>query len=95
MSFRGQGVYVDPTLNVDGTRRHVRGYTTDILTDQALEWLVEFVGGDRVMLGTDLPYDMGDADPLGRIQRSLRTDKVRDRVAGTNALKLFGLAERI
>jgi aminocarboxymuconate-semialdehyde decarboxylase len=63
--------------------------------DQALEWLVKFVGGDRVMLGTDLPYDMGDADPLGRIQRSLRTDKVRDRVAGTNALKLFGLAETI
>ena len=39
VSFRGQGVYVDPLLNVNGTRRQVRGYTTDILTDQALEWL--------------------------------------------------------
>jgi N-acetylglucosamine-6-sulfatase len=39
VSFRGQGVYSDPTLNMNGTRRQVRGYTTDILTDQALDWL--------------------------------------------------------
>jgi arylsulfatase A-like enzyme len=39
VSFRGQGVYSDPTLNVNGTRRQVRGYTTDVLTDQTLEWL--------------------------------------------------------
>lgn len=39
VSFRGQGVYVDPVLNIDGERRQVRGYTTDILTDQALDWL--------------------------------------------------------
>ena len=63
--------------------------------DHALEWLVEFVGEDRVMLGTDLPYDMGDVDPLGRIHRSLREERTRDRVAGANALKLFGLAETI
>ena len=35
----GQGIYVDPTLNINGQRRQVPGYTTDILTDQALEWL--------------------------------------------------------
>jgi N-acetylglucosamine-6-sulfatase len=39
VSFRGQGVYVDPVLNVDGKRVERRGYTTDILTDYALEWL--------------------------------------------------------
>jgi len=39
VSFRGQGVYVDPVLNVDGERRQVEGYTTDILTDLALDWL--------------------------------------------------------
>ena len=39
VSFRGQGVYVDPTLNINGTRRQVRGYTTDILTHHALDWL--------------------------------------------------------
>jgi N-acetylglucosamine-6-sulfatase len=41
VSFRGQGVYYDPELNIDGERRTVPGYTTDILTDLALDWLRE------------------------------------------------------
>ena len=39
VSFRGQGVYNNPTLNFDGERRQVEGYTSDLLTDYALEWL--------------------------------------------------------
>jgi N-acetylglucosamine-6-sulfatase len=39
ISFRGQGTYFDPVLNVNGQRREVKGYTTDILTDSALAWL--------------------------------------------------------
>jgi N-acetylglucosamine-6-sulfatase len=39
VSFRGQGVYVDPLLNFDGEQRRVTGYVTDLLTDYALEWL--------------------------------------------------------
>ena len=37
--FRGQGDYTDPTLNVNGQRRTFPGYSTDVLTDLALEWL--------------------------------------------------------
>jgi N-acetylglucosamine-6-sulfatase len=39
ISFRGQGVYLDPELNIDGQRVKRQGYTTDILTDYALDWL--------------------------------------------------------
>jgi N-acetylglucosamine-6-sulfatase len=39
VSFRGQGSYFDPVLNVDGSRRQRKGYTTDVLTDHALTWL--------------------------------------------------------
>ncbi|MGH7508264.1 MAG: sulfatase family protein [Gemmatimonadales bacterium] len=39
ISFQGQGVYVDPVLNVNGKRARVKGYTTDLLTDSALGWL--------------------------------------------------------
>ncbi len=39
VSFRGQGVYADPVLNVNGERRQFSGYTTDILTNDAVEWL--------------------------------------------------------
>jgi len=41
VSFRGQGGYTDPELNVDGERRRFEGYTTDVLTDFAIEWLEE------------------------------------------------------
>jgi N-acetylglucosamine-6-sulfatase len=39
VSFAGQGVYTDPVLNIDGKRGEVKGYTTDILTQLALDWL--------------------------------------------------------
>jgi N-acetylglucosamine-6-sulfatase len=39
ISFRGQGAYDDPLLNINGKRQQMRGYTTDILTDEALSWL--------------------------------------------------------
>ncbi len=39
VSFRGQGVYEDPTLNENGRSVKRTGYITDILTDYALQWL--------------------------------------------------------
>lgn len=36
---RGQGEYFNPTLNVNGEQRRFEGYSTDVLTDLALEWL--------------------------------------------------------
>ncbi len=44
VSFPGQGVYVDPTLNVDGDHVQAKGYTTDILTDYAIQWLEQQKG---------------------------------------------------
>ena len=40
ISFRSQGEFIDPELNIDGRRAKTRGYMTDILTDHA----VDFVG---------------------------------------------------
>lgn len=41
VSFKGQGVYNDPLLNIDGERKKVEGYITDLLTDYAIKWLEE------------------------------------------------------
>jgi aminocarboxymuconate-semialdehyde decarboxylase len=38
-------------------------------SDASLEFLVSFVGTERIVLGTDLPFDMGDPVPLDRIRR--------------------------
>jgi N-acetylglucosamine-6-sulfatase len=37
--FRGQGDYFDPAININGERRQFKGYSTDVLTDLAIEWL--------------------------------------------------------
>ena len=39
VSFRGQGVYENPTLNIDGEQRKTEGYTTDLLTDHAVDFI--------------------------------------------------------
>ena len=40
-SFRGQGVYYNPILNINGEQRSYTDstYVTDLLTDHAIEWL--------------------------------------------------------
>jgi aminocarboxymuconate-semialdehyde decarboxylase len=60
--------------------------------DGALRWLLELAGPDRVVLGTDLPFDMGDGDPVGRLDRVAPSDDVREKVACRTAERLFGLA---
>ena len=51
VSFRGQGSYTDPVLNVDGERvEHAGEYTTDVLTDYALDFLGEQDGAGPFFL---------------------------------------------
>lgn len=39
VSFKGQGIYNDCPLNVDGQKVQSTGYTTDVLTKYAVDWL--------------------------------------------------------
>jgi arylsulfatase A-like enzyme len=39
ISFRGQGVYFNPTFNIDGKQVKREGHVSDLLTDYALDWL--------------------------------------------------------
>jgi arylsulfatase A-like enzyme len=39
VALKGQGEATNPQLNIDGERKVVEGYTTDILTDYALEFI--------------------------------------------------------
>ncbi len=39
VSFRGQGTYFDPILNTNGSRKKHEGYTTDVLTRTAIDWI--------------------------------------------------------
>jgi N-acetylglucosamine-6-sulfatase len=39
VSFRGQGVYNNPTFNIDGKKVQRDGYVTDLITDYALDFI--------------------------------------------------------
>jgi N-acetylglucosamine-6-sulfatase len=41
LSFKGQGVYNDPELNINGEEVKMEGYITDILTDKTIDFLNE------------------------------------------------------
>ena len=65
VSFRGQGAYYDPTLNIDGTRRKVTGYTTDLLTEEALRFIRQNAGRPFLLyLGHKAVH--GNFDPAER-----------------------------
>lgn len=56
----------------------------------ALSYLISTCGADRVVLGSDYPYDMGDPHPVSSVQALKdisREDK--ERILGQNAAKLL------
>ncbi|SOE03330.1 amidohydrolase family protein [Blastococcus haudaquaticus] len=57
-------------------------------TPEALRALVQAVGADRVVLGSDYPFDMGVADPVGRVLAAGLGDAVDQAVLGVNASAL-------
>jgi arylsulfatase A-like enzyme len=39
VSFRGQGLFLDPVVNINGQREQCTGYMTDLLNGWAVDWL--------------------------------------------------------
>jgi len=68
-------------------------FDTMVFGEVALEYLVRLYGSDHVLLGTDYPYDMGETDPIGLIEKveGLEQDDV-DNIVGGNAARLLGLS---
>jgi aminocarboxymuconate-semialdehyde decarboxylase len=58
-----------------------------------LDFLVQRYGADRICLGSDYPFDMGEPDPVGFLDRL--DESTRARVLGLNAADLLGLAPAI
>lgn len=67
-------------------------YDTMVFQPLYLRHLVEVVGADRVMLGTDFPFDMGETDPVGLVDATEGlSDANREAIKGGNAGALFGI----
>jgi predicted TIM-barrel fold metal-dependent hydrolase len=60
-----------------------------VYTAPALEFLVATVGADKVVLGTDYPFDMGVTDPLERLDATSLPDETREAIRSANAWTLL------
>ena len=90
-----QGARVSPELG------HLKRLPSDALrqlhydslthSQDTLELLVRVVGAERVVIGSDYPYDMGDPHAVEKIERApFFTARERELVLGGNALRLLG-----
>jgi aminocarboxymuconate-semialdehyde decarboxylase len=66
-------------------------YDTIVQDPRALRYLADIVGADRIMMGSDMPFPIGDLTPLKIVQETSFTDGERASINGGLAAKLFGL----
>ena len=74
-------------------RQHLQRFVFDALTHDpvAARCLIDTVGAERVVLGSDCPFDMEDVAPLASLERVPGlTDHERERIHSLNALELLG-----
>jgi aminocarboxymuconate-semialdehyde decarboxylase len=71
---------------------YTRRFHYDTLTHSpaATGWLIEQVGADRVLLGTDTPFDMGAGGLDSQLAGIGLADEARAQIAHTNSARLFG-----
>lgn len=78
------GEYADA---LDGFRRLY--FDTVLFEPLALRFLCDVVGADKVMLGSDFPFGIGDPDPCGVVDHCALTDAERQAILGTTAARIF------
>ena len=64
-------------------------YDTLVQLPRALGYLVDLVGADRVLLGSDHPFWMGDPNPIQIVREADLTAEAQRRILGDNAARLF------
>jgi aminocarboxymuconate-semialdehyde decarboxylase len=66
-------------------------YDTIVQDTRALRYLADVVGAGRIMMGSDMPFPIGDLAPLKIVQETSFTDAERGSINGGLVQKLFGL----
>src|SRR5437879_53886 len=88
---RGHAVRRECRGAAQAPRAYLRAfyYDTVVHSAEALRYLIGLVGADRVLLGTDMPFDMGDPEPLVTLDGTGVTPQERQAIAHDNAASLF------
>jgi aminocarboxymuconate-semialdehyde decarboxylase len=64
-------------------------YDTLVQMPRALAFLVDLVGSDRVLLGSDHPFWMGDPEPVKVVRDAGLSGDAERAILGANAARLF------
>ena len=67
-------------------------YDTLVQRSDALRYLVQLVGHDRVLLGSDHPFWLGDPDPLRVVREACLDPATQAAILGANAARIFHLS---
>jgi aminocarboxymuconate-semialdehyde decarboxylase len=65
-------------------------YDTIVQDTRALRYLADIVGADRIMMGSDMPFPIGDLAPLKIVHETSFTAAERESINGGLAQRLFG-----
>ena len=66
-------------------------FDTIVHSVAALQYLIQVVGAERVVIGTDYPMAMGDFAPVQKIQQLNLTEAERGQILGANAARALNL----
>jgi aminocarboxymuconate-semialdehyde decarboxylase len=91
-----RGHAVRPEVRADGAARpsgYLRRFYYDTLVQlpQTLAYLVRLVGEDRVLLGSDHPFYLGDPEPVRTVRAAGLAPAAEAAVLGDNAARIFHL----
>jgi aminocarboxymuconate-semialdehyde decarboxylase len=89
--FRIQDSTASKIDNPPGEYLKLLHFDTITHSAMALEYLVANFGADKVLLGSDYPYDMGDPQPVDSLQRAEIAAADRELISSANACKLLGI----
>jgi aminocarboxymuconate-semialdehyde decarboxylase len=66
-------------------------YDTIVQDPRTLRYLADMVGAERIMMGSDMPFPIGDLTPMKVVADTKFSDAERASINGGLAQKLFGL----
>ena len=95
------GFNVRPDLCATDNPHNPRKYVGQVYVDslvhdpKALAYLVETMGQDRVCLGTDYPFPLGEHHPGKLIQSCDMSDELKEKLLAGNAIEFLGLDRNV
>jgi aminocarboxymuconate-semialdehyde decarboxylase len=83
--------------NNENPRKYIRSFFIDSLVHDAnvLEYLIKFMGADRIALGSDYPFPLGENIPGSLIESMPYDDKTKERLLSGSALEWLGMKKEM